>query len=90
MEDDDEPRRLNLSNREYRYRQVAADLERRIRAGEFPFDSRLPRRHDLAAEYGVGEMTVRHALRELAQRGLVRPMPAVGTVVIWPAHEQCT
>lgn len=88
--EDDEPRRLNLSNREYRYRQVADDLERRVRTGEFPYDSRLPRREDLAAEYGVGEMTVRRALRELAGRGLVRPMPAVGTVVIWTGTESDT
>ena len=90
MEDDDPPRRLRLTNAEYRYAQVADDLQRRIRAGEFPFDSRLPRREDLAADYGVGEMTVRRALKELAGRGLVRPMPSVGTVVIWPGHERGT
>lgn len=88
MEDDEA--RIPLRNSEFRYVQVADDLERRIRAGEFPHDARLPRREDLAAEYGVGEMTVRRALRELAERGLVRPLPAVGTVVIWTAHEQCT
>lgn len=88
MDDDDPPRRLQLSNAEYRYAQVADDMEARIRAGEFPFDSRLPRREDLAAEYGVGEMTVRRALRELAGREMVRPMPSVGTVVIWPGHNR--
>lgn len=86
MEDDDEPARLRLTNREFRYVQVADDLERRIRAGEFPFDSRLPSREQLRLEYGVGEMTIRRAGRELAGRGLVRPMPSVGTVVIWPGH----
>lgn len=91
MEEDDEPRRLRLSNAEYRYVQVADDLERRIVAGEFPYDSRLPRREDLAAEYGVGEMTVRRSLRELAERDMVRPMPSVGTVVIWsPGHGKGT
>lgn len=91
-EDDDAPRRLTLSNREFRYVQVGADIEARIRAGEFPYDSRLPRREELASEYGIGVMTVRRALRELAARGLVRPMPSVGTVVIWaPAgHETGT
>lgn len=89
-EDDDEPRRLNLTNREFRYVQVADDLEARIRAGEFPYDSRLPPREQLRVEYGVGEMTVRRALRELAGRGLVRPMPSVGTVVIWAGHGQGT
>jgi len=90
MEEDDEPQRLHLTNSEYRYVQVADDLERRIRAGEFPYDSRLPSRDRLAVDYHVGEMTVRRAVRELAGRGLVRPMPAVGTVVIWPGHEQGT
>jgi len=85
-EPDDEPRRLHLSNAEYRYLQVANDLERRIRAGEFPYDSRLPVRADLRLEYGVGEMTVRHAVAVLAERGLVRPMPSRGTVVIWSGH----
>jgi DNA-binding GntR family transcriptional regulator len=92
MEDEgDEPRRIPLRNSEFRYVQVAADLERRIREGEFPFDARLPRREDLAAEYGVGEMTVRRSLRELAERDMVRPMPSVGTVVIWsPGHGKGT
>lgn len=90
-EEDDEPRRrLHLTNSEYRYVQVANDLERRIRSGEFPYDARLPVREDLRVEYGVGEMTVRRALGVLAERGLVRPMPSVGTVVIWAGHEQGT
>lgn len=83
MDDDAAPGRIPLRNSEYRYVQVAADLEARIRSGEFPFDARLPRREDLAGEYGVGEMTVRRALGVLAERGMVRPMPSVGTVVIW-------
>lgn len=89
MEDDDEAR-IPLRNSEFRYVQVADDLERRIRAGEFPYDARLPRREDLADEYGVGVMTVRRALRELAERGVVRPLPAVGTVVIWTGTESDT
>lgn len=83
MDDDEEPRRLELTNREYRYAQVAGDLEARIRAGEFGYDSLLPRRQDIAAEYGVGEMTVRRAMDVLRDRGMVRPMPSVGTVVVW-------
>jgi DNA-binding GntR family transcriptional regulator len=90
MEEDDEPGRIPLRNSEWRYIQVADDLEKRIRSGEFPYDSTLPRRDVIASEYGVGEMTVRRALGVLAGRGLVRPMPAVGTVVIWPGHEQGT
>ena len=89
--DDDRPQaRMPLRNSEYRYVQVADDLEARIRAGEFPNDSRLPARDVLAAEYAVGEMTVRRALRELAARRMVRPMPSVGTVVIWRGHKEGT
>lgn len=90
MDDDEPPRRMPLRRGEWRYLQVADDIERRIRAGEFPFDSALPRRADLAAEYGVGEMTVRRGLGVLRDRGLVRPMASVGTVVIWAGHEQGT
>lgn len=89
-DDDEAPQRIPLRNSEYRYVQVAGDLEARIRAGEFPFDARLPARDVLAVEYHVGEMTVRRALRELAERGMVRPMPSVGTVVIWAGHEEGT
>lgn len=90
MDDDEPPGRIPLRRGEWRYLQVADDLERRIRAREFPYDSALPRRGDLAADYGVGEMTVRRALGVLAERGMVRPMPSVGTVIIWPGHEKGT
>jgi DNA-binding GntR family transcriptional regulator len=88
--EDDEPGRFPLRNSEFRYLQVADDLERRIREGEFPHDATLPRRDLIASYYGVGEMTVRRALRELADRRLVRPMPSVGTVVIWAGHIEGT
>ena len=91
MEEDDEPPgRIPLRRGEWRYLQVADDLERRVRSGEVPYDSILPHRDLLAAEYGVGVMTVRKSLGVLAGRGLVRPMPSVGTVVIWPGHKEGT
>lgn len=89
-EDEAEQPRIHLRNSERRYVQVADDLEARIRAGEFPYDAAMPRREDLAHEYGVGEMTIRRAMRELAGRGLVRALPSVGTIVIWTGHEQGT
>jgi DNA-binding GntR family transcriptional regulator len=89
-EEPEEKPRIHLRNSERRYVQVADDLEARIRAGEFPYDAALPRREDLAREYGVGEMTVRRALGMLADRGLVRPMSSVGTVVIWAGHNRGT
>jgi GntR family transcriptional regulator len=42
-----------------------------IAAGELAPGDRLPTEHDLAAWLGVSRMTLRHALGELVQRGLV-------------------
>jgi GntR family transcriptional regulator len=42
-----------------------------IVAGQLTPGDRLPTEHDLAAWLGVSRMTLRHALSELAQRGLV-------------------
>ena len=42
-----------------------------IAAGNLSPGDRLPTEHDLAAWLGVSRMTLRHALAELAQRGLV-------------------
>jgi GntR family transcriptional regulator len=42
-----------------------------IAAGELAAGDRLPSEHDLAAWLGVSRMTLRHALSELTQRGLV-------------------
>jgi GntR family transcriptional regulator len=42
-----------------------------IAAGQLAAGDRLPTEHDLAAWLGVSRMTLRHALGELAQRGLV-------------------
>jgi GntR family transcriptional regulator len=42
-----------------------------IAAGQLSPGDRLPTEHDLAAWLGVSRMTLRHALSELAQRGLV-------------------
>ena len=61
-----------------------------IAVGQLAPGDRLPAEHDLAAWFGVSRMTLRHALGELAQRGLV--VRAVGrnggTFVAEPKVEQ--
>jgi len=68
---------------EYVYAQIAADLERRIRAGEWGHGDRLPAREQLAAEYGAAVMSVRRAQRELAGRGVIRVVVGKGAYVTW-------
>lgn len=88
MDTDDEPPRP--AQVEYAYMIVANDIAARIERGELRYGDRLPVREDLAARYGVGEMTVRRAMRELADRGMVRPMSSRGTFVIWRGHIEGT
>lgn len=83
---DDEAPRAFSRGAAYAYAQVAADLERRIRGGEWRFDARLPSRDDLAAEYGVAERTIRRALQVLEADGLVTVVPAKGVYVSWRVH----
>lgn len=53
------------------YRQLLADLRRRILAGAFDGDGRLPSEAQIERSYRVSRITVRRALQELAQEGLI-------------------
>jgi GntR family transcriptional regulator len=70
------------------YHQLHTDLLNRIRSGELKPRGRLASEEDLAASYGVSKITVRHALRELAQAGYVRREQGRGTFVTMPKVEQ--
>lgn len=65
----------------YTYVRVADHLAARMAAGEFPPDSMLPGERALAEEYGVALGTIRRAMDELRDRGLVTTLPAKGTFV---------
>jgi len=64
-----------------RYAQLARDLASRIAAREFALGTTLPREVDLAVEYGVSRQTVRSAISELQQLGLVSRRRKFGTRV---------
>jgi GntR family transcriptional regulator len=53
------------------YRRIADDLRRQITSGELPPGSALPSQAVLEQRYGVARMTVRNALDELANEGLI-------------------
>lgn len=65
----------------YLWEVMADHLALRIETGDLPEGGRLPNERELAAEYGVAVGTARRAVRELADRGLVRIMPGRGVVV---------
>src|SRR5260370_24204033 len=63
------------------YRQIAAELRRRIEAGELAAGARVPSTRAIVDEWGVAMATATKVLTELRHQGLVRAVPGVGTVV---------
>jgi len=68
----------------YLYARLADHIAALIAAGQFPPDSMLPNEREMVAEYHVGIDTVRRALKELRERGLVVTLPSKGTYVTRP------
>jgi GntR family transcriptional regulator, phosphonate transport system regulatory protein len=63
------------------WRRIADDLERSIVHGDFVPGERLPGETEIAARFGVNRHTVRRALSELTERGLIRAERGSGTYV---------
>jgi GntR family transcriptional regulator len=73
------------------YMLIADDIAAQIERGELVPGQRLPGEADLAAEYGAARMTIRRAIRELRERGLVKVISGKGTYVtpdITPGDER--
>lgn len=65
-----------------RYASLANTLTRAISSGRYPVGSTLPTEHALCDAFGVSRFTVREALRQLRDGGLVTRKPRAGTLVI--------
>lgn len=75
-------------SRRPRYEILIATLERLIRNGQIETGAALPTEPDLAVRLGISRTTIRHALDELARRGLIVRRRGVGTFATLPAVEQ--
>lgn len=64
-----------------RYLRVARRLQQAIQDGEFPLGTLLPTEVQLAVHYGVSRQTVRQAIGQLRQRGMLSTRKRVGTRV---------
>ncbi|MFI9320877.1 TetR/AcrR family transcriptional regulator C-terminal domain-containing protein [Kitasatospora aureofaciens] len=60
---------------------IAAELRRRIAAGELKPGTRVPSTRRIMREWGVAMATATKVLNRLREDGLVRAVPGVGTVV---------
>ncbi|MFC9594621.1 TetR/AcrR family transcriptional regulator C-terminal domain-containing protein [Streptomyces sp. NPDC056944] len=72
------------------YLGIAAEIRRRVRAGELAPGDRVPSTRAITREWGVAMATATKALAVLRQEGLVRMEPGVGTVVVDPARHPGT
>lgn len=63
------------------YLRIAGDIRRRITSGELAPGDPVPSTRRITQEWGVAMATASKALATLAQEGLVRAVPGVGTVV---------
>ncbi|MFI5802595.1 TetR/AcrR family transcriptional regulator C-terminal domain-containing protein [Streptomyces sp. NPDC051561] len=64
---------------------IADELRRRISSGDLSPGDKVPSTRRITQQWGVAMATASKALAALAQEGLVRAVPGIGTVVVGPA-----
>jgi DNA-binding GntR family transcriptional regulator len=67
-----------------RYLRVRETLAREIAEGRYPVGERFPTDQELCARFAVSRHTVREALRDLQQQGVLARQRGAGTVVAAP------
>ena len=65
-----------------RYRQVAQTLINEIQAGNYPVGDLMPTEMALCQQFGASRFTVRQAIMQLVELGLVNRQAGVGTKVL--------
>jgi DNA-binding GntR family transcriptional regulator len=77
----DVPIRIDRMSEVPTYRQLADELRRLITSGELKSGDRLPSIHELMAETGLAQNTIRSAVAVLREEGLVVTAPGRGVFV---------
>jgi GntR family transcriptional regulator len=70
------------------YVKIRESLREQIAEGEVRRGQKLPSEDELAAQFGVSRMTVRQAITELIEEGLLYRRHGVGTFVTFPHVER--
>jgi len=65
------------------YRRIEEDLRTRIRVGQWPADTQIPGRRELAKYYNVEVTTIQHAISQLLEDGILRAEAGRGTFVVF-------
>ncbi|MFQ5651686.1 MAG: GntR family transcriptional regulator [bacterium] len=72
---------IDLQNPNPLYRQIVADIKSRIAAGQLGKDEKVGSHQQLAEQYGVSLITVKKALSELINQGILYSRVGKGTFV---------
>lgn len=64
------------------YKQVAAEVRKRIESGEIPPGRRIPSLTEMEAEFGVARDTLQKAVKLLKEEGLVETVTGMGVFVV--------
>ncbi|MCZ0993398.1 winged helix-turn-helix domain-containing protein [Streptomyces noursei] len=67
---------------EYEWQRIARVIEEEIRSGRIPPGGALSSITRLAEAHGVADRTIRRALRDLRERGLIETLPHKGSYVV--------
>ncbi len=70
------------------YAQVMERIQQDLVRGVYPVGSRIPAEHELEIRYSVSRVTVRRALQELTNAGLLERKQGKGTFVSVPRKEE--
>lgn len=79
-----------MSDSLHLYERIAAQLRGAIVSGEYRAEDMLPSENELARSYGASRVTIRRALGELENEGLVRALHGKGYFVEQPHHTNFT
>lgn len=63
------------------YQQIANDITKRIAAHEWHIDDKLPSEMELSQNYGVSRVTLRQAMAQLEQDGIIKKFQGKGAFV---------
>ncbi len=70
------------------YYQLQRIVLEKIQSGEWPTNTLIPSERELAEQFGITRMTIRHALADLVRDGILRRQMGKGTLVAEPRITQ--
>ena len=79
--DDQDPPKIPVDGPALRYIAVADHIAGLVDSGRLQAGTKLTPERELAQEYGVSYMTVRRAMKELRERGVIITVHGRGTFV---------